>query len=530
MRVSARCQNDAQVITKAFKPLKYRFEMSGEWHWLPGAAYGLGESVVTGTVALDDCSAADLADLDACMNVLLETPFTERASENPLISRILYWYCEVQRNVRIPVLDEPFFEKLSPGSDSDEPLYRIALPSQSRVASLKTLGWLQKLVMQSRLVSGVENEFDLTVVQREYQKLKRVLRKYATRDTNSLHFLRAAQELDIPRRMILPGVYAYGTGCHSRLLNSSITDQTSALGVGIARSKSQSARLIRQAGLPAPRHVLVESAEDAQKIAREIGYPVVVKPDNEDQGRGVAPELFDAEAVKNAYAAAREFSSDILVEKFCLGEDYRVTVFRGEVIKTMHRRAGGVVGDGVSTVTELLEREQGEEYLDRLYRQIGEMKLQIDDEALQLLSEQNLEVGSIPEQGCFVYLRKRRNISSGAKQTLISNENIHPDNIRLAVGAARALHLDLAGIDLIIPDISESWLESGGTILEVNAQPQIVKKGLPTDRFNSVTCNSADEGNQPDNLTFETALSMLNRNRIADLNSPTPPVVKEARV
>ena len=617
-RVFSRYQSDARVIIKACESLSFKYELSDEWLWLPGAAYGLSESVVSGIIAVDQCSNADLHDLDACMLELLDAPVPADNSPNPLISRIMHWYCELQRNVRVPVLDEPYVESLSADNDSDLPRYRVALPGQTRNASLRTLSWITTLVSRSQLVSGVEGGLDPKVIETEFENLNQLLRKSAAPGTNSIHFLRAAHQLDIPFRMMLRGVYVYGTGCYSRWLNSSITDQTSALGVGIAKSKQRSAKLLHQAGLPVPKHALVSSKQEALEIANKLGYPVVVKPDDEDQGRGVSSELSNPESVKKAYVLARELSADVLVEKFCVGEDYRVTVFRDEVIKTMHRRAGGVVGDGVSDVAELLSQEQKEPYLDNYYKQTGVMNLTMDDEALRMLAEQGLDVDSVPEKNTFVNLRKKRNISSGAKQTLITADQIHPDNIRLCIGAARALHLDFAGVDLIIPDISESWLASGGTILEVNAQPQVgisvqpetyatvlsqylpppvripvhlvlceegiipdqeeiddladslkcngissiegvwidghqitektnngfrsariliynptvraalcvmsaeevVGKGLPTDRINSVICKNHAKSEKPGSRQFDRALSMLERNRVPESALP----------
>ena len=242
------------------------------------------------------------------------------------------------------------------------------------------------------------------------------------RDFNTIRFLAAAHALDIPTRPVVPGVHAFGQGRHCRWLESSYTDRTPVVGSRIARDKVRTAQVLRQLGLPAPIHERAPSQEAAVQIARMLGYPVVVKPADRDQGIGVSADLRDDAAVQQAFAHASGFSKDILVEKHVHGQDYRLTVLDGRLIKTVLRRPAGILGDGQQTIAALVAQLR-------------------DDPA-------HARAGTARGHG------------------LLELE-------RLAERCARALGLDLAGIDLIIGDIGQSWLQTGALVCEVNAQPQL---------------------------------------------------------
>ena len=129
-----------------------------------------------------------------------------------------------------------------------------------------------------------------------------------------------------------------------------------------------------------------------------------------------------------------------------------------------------VTGDGVSTIEQLVAIANADPRRgDGLHAPLKRLKL--DDEALELLQRDGLTVQSIPAQGTFVKLRRASNVGSGGMPVNVMDQ-AHPDNTLLAERAAQALKLDVAGVDLIMPDIAVSWKEVGGMICEVNAQPQ----------------------------------------------------------
>jgi cyanophycin synthetase len=410
------------------------------------------------------------------MATLLEDiPLTDLpTSRDPcsLLERILHLQAAIQRQQKIPVFSPGRVIAKGNAGSSGIVDYAVALPCSVPQATIGTLRWIGQTI--NRLApTGSLHPALLQLAQRGFEELLVDLRKFSVKGTNTYHFLQAAFDLGIPSSRLATDVFSFGEGVRCRWLQSTLTDQTAAISVQLARSKIASAHVLRQYGLPTPRHEKVGNLEEALRAAEKLGYPVVVKPDDQEQGRGVAAGLLNAESVGNAFQAARDFSKNILIERFEPGQDYRLTTFRGKVVKILHRRAGGVVGNGQDSILELLKQEQDSPTSRRILRQTGKMRLTLDEEALGLISEQALTPEAIPEPGRFVRLRRKSNISAGGVFSLIPLQDCHPDNHMLAVRAADALRLDPCGVDLIIPDITRSWLETGAAIIEVNASPQL---------------------------------------------------------
>lgn len=286
---------------------------------------------------------------------------------------------------------------------------------------------------------------------------------------NTPSFLKAAVGLNIPFQET-PSLIHYGMGRRACWLDSSHTGYTSYLGVQVARNKVVAADMLKRSGLPVAENRLAADAEQAVAAANALGYPVVVKPIDRNGGAGVAAHLLSDDEVRQAFEHARQFSTNIMVEKYVEGRDYRLLVFRGEMIWAIER-VPGVIGDGRHSVTELVDQlnadpRRGDDKHSPLKR------LPLDAEARQMLQRQQLDVDFVPAPGQLVRLRRSANVSGGGTPMVV-NERVHPDNFLLAERAAQACRLDIAGIDLLISDISRSWKEVGAAIIEVNNQPSI---------------------------------------------------------
>lgn len=266
-------------------------------------------------------------------------------------------------------------------------------------------------------------------------------------------------------------VIQYGIGRKAVLLDSTFTQFTPNIAARLARHKHEAAAMLRRARLPVPDHALVHEEAEAIAAAQRLGYPVVVKPADCDGGVAVRADLRNEDELREAFAVARKVSRRILVEQFVRGRDFRLTVFRGRCIWAVERQPAGVTGNGTDTIAALVDQaNQDPRRGDDAHAPLKRLKL--DDEALGLLARDGLDPGSVPDTGTFIRLRRASNVSSGGMPVAVF-ERIHPDNARLAVRAAAALKLDLAGVDLLIPDIAVSWKAGGAAICEVNAQPEL---------------------------------------------------------
>jgi cyanophycin synthetase len=290
-----------------------------------------------------------------------------------------------------------------------------------------------------------------------------------------------AMKHDIPVRRIWPGTHIFGTGSHAKRLSSTMTPYTTAQGVVYAKNKRSTADLLKKSGLPGAEHVTVNTWEDTLAAAHELGYPVVVKPYDRDNGQGVYAGITNDQDLKAAYTEVTEIVPEFLVERHFEGTGHRFTIHNNQVITITQKHPATVVGDGINTVKHLIENHQSE--ARRIKRPnnnepfvvigINHVQMIIDHEVEGMLAQQNVTVDSVLKTGESIQLRRRNNASAGGLTRAIDQATVHPDNKALCLRAARILDLDIAGVDLITPDITRSWLEVGALICEVNAIPQI---------------------------------------------------------
>lgn len=400
----------------------------------------------------------------------------KQALQHPILGRVLNMSMNLLEVFGMPVVGGACAMKLD--SDGRSWKWLVGLPAIKKSIRAPQASLNFSCLLINELYAG--REVQVEAAKAALEKLAKQFRPLAPKGLNTLRFLDAAHELGIPWLNLANNVYQFGWGIHSRWLDSSFTDETSNISAGLARDKVTCAALLREAGLPVPDHQLARNADHAVKVAETLGYPVVVKPANLDGGVGVMVGLHEAEAVRDAFTANSKLSHRVLVEKFVEGADHRLVVVKNEVLWVVMRRAARVIGDGIHTVKELVEqtnrlREVQTQALDPRIEQ-GSKPISIDDEALNWLRGQGLDLDDVVASGVSVRLRGAANWSQGGTTRDVLHE-AHPDNLELAVAAAAAMRLDIAGIDLLIPDIAISWRQSGGVICEVNAQPQFTVAG-----------------------------------------------------
>lgn len=367
------------------------------------------------------------------------------------------------RRQGLPILSEPLCQRI------DQRKYQIRIPTVSGAHALA-----RALVVElARLANAALMGDPTAEVERDLVGLLRQIRMSAAPiGRNTIPMLRTAHAKGIPWERVSGNVYRFGQGARSRWFDSSISDRTPNISVGLARNKQATAAILRSQCLPVPDHILVRTESEALAAAEKLGFPVVVKPANLDRGVGVMSGLRDNRAVAKAFNAALAHSRAILIEKHFEGKDHRVHVFEGEVYKVRYRIPGGVTGDGRSTVEQLLSRLNAEPGRGRRGSEANKVIIELDEEAMELIAEQGCERTSIPQAGQYIQLRRIANVSVGGVSVPVAIKDVHPDNLALAIRAVQALKLDLAAVDLLIPDIGRSWVEVGAAICEVNAQPQ----------------------------------------------------------
>lgn len=331
---------------------------------------------------------------------------------------------------------------------------------------------IQAANLFQNLSSSLATDAEMARIKQACHQEFAALKATMPRKTNTPRLITAAAQSGIAfQEMVGTQAILFGLGRKSNLFDSTFSQFTSALGARLAKVKYEAATMLRRNRLPVPAHRICRDETEALRAAESLGYPVVIKPADKDGGIAVRADLRTPEEVSEAFAIAEKVSKLILVEQYVTGKDYRLTVFGNTCVWAVERQPAGVTGDGTASIQQLIDIANVNPA--RAASPHAPLKpLKLDREALGLLARDDMTAASIPQVGQFVKLRRASNITSGGMPIAVT-DIVHPDNARLAIRAARALHLDIAGIDLLIPDIAVSWKESGAAICEVNAQPQL---------------------------------------------------------
>jgi len=279
-----------------------------------------------------------------------------------------------------------------------------------------------------------------------------------------------AEKRNIPwHRPFEDSTILFGYGVNQQKIQATISSQTNALAVDAAGDKDDTKRLLRLARIPVPEGRLCYEESELDEIAGEIGFPMVIKPLNASKGRGATINIQDSGHALKALSDAFAFGRPAMVERYIPGRDFRMLVVNHRFVAAAMRLPAQVTGDGISTVRMLVEAtnrspERGTGHEKSL------TQIVIDGDAEAMLMRQSLTPDSIPASGEIVVLKSTANLSTGGTAEDVTEE-VHPDNIFLAERVSRAVGLDICGIDIMAPSLSEPIIRNGGAVIEVNAAP-----------------------------------------------------------
>lgn len=279
-----------------------------------------------------------------------------------------------------------------------------------------------------------------------------------------------AQKVGLPIIKIGNGdFYQIGYGKQGKIIESSIGTNTRCVSVDISCDKMLTKELLRTQSIPVALGSKVKNIIDILKSAEEIGYPVVLKPQYGNKGKGVILNIKNEKELLMAYKSLKDKFKDIIIEKYYTGNDFRVCVINYKVVAVSLRRPPYIEGNGVNTILELIDKvnenpERGEDHERSL------TKIKIDNEVIKYINEQGKEINDILKGKEKVYLRKNANLSTGG-EAVDYTDKICDENINLCIRAAKMLGLDICGIDICTEDISKPIIHNNGIVMEINAAP-----------------------------------------------------------
>jgi cyanophycin synthetase len=360
----------------------------------------------------------------------------------------------------------PVFNKYLILTNENNTLITLALPSLQFgfAATHEALLWTIEFINLIIDDGNLENRLN------QFKVLKKKISKIAPSGHNSFYFIKAAHESKIPWSRVVGNIFQFGWGSKARWLDSSFTDESANISARACRNKLWCSLILKNSGLPSSEHYLVQSIDQAISAAENIKYPVVIKPVGLDGGVGVFASITNESLLRKYFDISFKISKKILIEKHVEGDDFRLQVYKDEVFWAVKRIPAGIVGDGTTSIERLIALKKID--VPSFAKNLAE------GQALDYLMEQNFTLNYVPKKNEYIKLARRANVSSGGSYENVLAD-VHPDNLLLAIRAARAVRLDLAGVDIIMKDIKKSWLEVGATICEINAQPQIAPEAIP---------------------------------------------------
>jgi cyanophycin synthetase len=287
---------------------------------------------------------------------------------------------------------------------------------------------------------------------------------------STLSIVNEAERRGIPwRRLGRNSKIRLGYGVNQKQFQATITCDTSNAAVTIADNKSATKKLLAQAMIPVADGDICSDEVGLKEIIGEIGLPVVVKPLDGNQGKGATIGITSYEAAVIALHEAKQHSHHAIVEKFIEGSDYRLLVIDGKFVAASKRVPASVVGDGQSSIRELIEEvnrqpDRGDGHEAPL------TKIKFDKDTYLQLAKYNYTVESIPLEREVIILKSTANLSTGGTAEDVTDD-VHPENKFMAERIAKIIGLDVCGIDVMAADISQPIRKTGGVVLEVNAAP-----------------------------------------------------------
>ncbi|MFD2999374.1 cyanophycin synthetase [Pontibacter toksunensis] len=270
-----------------------------------------------------------------------------------------------------------------------------------------------------------------------------------------------------------------GYGVHQKRIQAAMTNKTPFFAVESAGDKNATKLILDEAGIPVPQGHIVYDAAELEEAIEDLGYPIVTKPLDGNQGKGASINIHNWKDALKGLAEAKCFSQAVMVEQFIQGDDYRMLVIDGKFIAAAKRTPAMVVGDGKSTIRQLVNTVNKDPR-----RGVGHEKalthIKVDKITRGILREKGLTLQSVLPAGKSLYLKNTANLSTGGTATDVT-DMVHPYNVLMAERIAGIIGLDICGIDVMTSDIAIPLPETRGAVIEVNAAPGLRMHISPTE-------------------------------------------------
>ncbi len=260
-----------------------------------------------------------------------------------------------------------------------------------------------------------------------------------------------------------------GYGVNQKRIQATTTVNTNMISVDIAGNKHATKTLLGDMGIPVPKGYKIREIDDLENTLERIGYPAVIKPLDGNHGKGATVGVKTVDEAKIAWEKAKEYSRWVIVEKQLIGSDFRALVVNNRLIAVAERIPAHVVGDGKSTIQQLIDKTNEDPRRGYGHENVL-TQIDIDGQTMRCITKAGHTLDTKLKKGEILHLKTTANISTGGTAIDCTDE-VHPENVFLFERIAKIIGLDVAGVDVIAPNVSEPLHTNGGGIIEVNAAP-----------------------------------------------------------
>ncbi len=260
-----------------------------------------------------------------------------------------------------------------------------------------------------------------------------------------------------------------GYGVNQQRIQATTTDKTNMIAVDLAGDKDATKKTLGDMGVPVPKGYRIRDEEDLEDVVERIGFPIVIKPLDANHGRGATIGIKTMRSAKTAFHKAKEHSRNVIVEKSLSGADFRALVVNNKLVAVAERTPARVIGDGKSTIQELIDETNADPRRGYGHENVL-TQIDVDSQTKRLLKAKKYSLKTILDKDEILYLKTTANISTGGT-AIDRTDEVHPENVFLFERIAQIIGLDIAGVDVVAPNVSEPLTENGGGIIEVNAAP-----------------------------------------------------------
>lgn len=269
-----------------------------------------------------------------------------------------------------------------------------------------------------------------------------------------------------------------GYGANQKRIQATVTSETSSIGVELACDKEDTKHLLEQAEVEVPRGDIISRESSLEEACRYVGFPLVIKPIDGNHGRGITVDINTYDDALVAFHAAKKISRRVMVEKYVVGDDYRLLVINNRLVAAAKRTPAHVIGDGKSTVQELIDIVNQDPRRGYGHENVL-TQITVNDLTETIIKDAGYSLDSVVPADEMLILKDTANLSTGGTAEDVT-DFVHPANVSMAERISKIIDLDICGIDVVATDITQPLADTGGAVLEVNAGPGFRMHLAPT--------------------------------------------------